>query len=350
MRFVNTPLSRTLCRAIVLSLTMMLSLISCSDENTAKKSRRAQLHEVQTQPAEWQDIQQQFLSSASVESVQILKITNQLVAPVKHVHVQMGDAVKKDDVLISLDDSIIKAELVKSQAQLEQALLDLKRLKNLVKNRLSSDDEIAKAQTAVSIAQADVKIQQSRYEHSQIHAPFDGIISQRLINESDVLSLHQHLLTLINTQNLKLQASFSALIMPKLNIGDDAILQCGNTKIQSSIRRISPSIDTTSQQGKIEIQWKNSHKNIMPGQLCEVKIITQTKQHLMIPNTAIQYDTHGAYVFLASKTANKTPIITGLQLENFTEVLSGIKENDSVISTGLLYLSDGDKIKVNAKK
>ena len=350
MRLINTSSGHTFIKVIFIGFLMLISLSSCSDENTPTKSRSAAQHEVKTQTVRLQEIRQHFMSSATVEAIQSLNITNQLAAQVKQVKVDVSDHVKKGDVLITLDDSIIKAELIKSQAQLKQNSLDLKRLQNLVKNKLSSDDEIAKAQTAVNIAQANVSIQQSRYNYSRIRAPFDGIISQRLVSDSDTLSLHQHLLTLINTQQLNVQASVSAGILNKIHLGDRVKIRCGNIQLKTHINRLYPAIDHLSQQGQIEVQWENTQHNIKPGQLCKLNIIGRAQQRLMIPNAAIQYDTSGAYVFIAAKKAIKTPITIGLKLKNFSEVLDGLNDKQTIISAGLLNLSDGDNININTTK
>ena len=350
MKLLSQPLSLTVLRAIIISSLTLPLLMTYSDANAAKQPRRAPQHEVQAQAASWHNIRQHYLSTATATPIKSVKILNQRTAQVKRVYVDLGDKAKAGDVLIELDAQLIEAELNKSQAQLKQAQLNLKRLTNLASKQLSSEDEIAKAQTALNIAQANVDIQQYHYENSRIRAPFSGVIKQRLVNEGDVLPLHQHLLTLIDTSQLKIQASFSAIEFNNIKIGDKAKIICGTHTFKAKVSRLSPALDVSSQQGLVEISWPHSTQNITPGQLCRVIVLTDETPHLMIPNAAIQYDVQGAYVFIADKTAIKTPITTGIKYKNYTEVLSGLSEGDYVIFAGLLDLSSGDNIKINTPK
>ena len=330
-----------------LMILLMLAVTACSDR-AAEKPRKKSVHTVQTASPEWQDIRQHYTSSANIQPVRQTQISNQMAGRIEKIHVYPGDRVKQGDILISLDARLIKAELNKAKAQLKQASIDAKRLQNLEQQKLSSEDEISKAQTLLDIAQAEVERLQIQYSYRHIKAAFNGRIAERLVNEGDIVPLHTHLLTLINTQQLKIQAGISARIMPSLSLNDRVNIQCDEQSLQAPITRIYPAIDLQSQQGQIEVQWQTQNSSLMPGRLCQIKIQGKKIRRLMIPNTAIHHDTQGAYVYLnRNNKAIRKNIPTGIQLKKMSEVLTGLNENDSIITAGFLNLSDGDAISLN---
>ena len=79
----------------------------------------------------------------------------------------------------ALDRTLLQAELDKARATREQKRLDLARLEGLVKRNAVSEDEIAQARTAYTVAQAEERLLETRLAYTRIQAPFAGVITQR---------------------------------------------------------------------------------------------------------------------------------------------------------------------------
>ncbi len=103
---------------------------------------------------------------------------------------------------MELDRDLIEAEFDKAKACTRQAKLDLKRLKQLP-SQLASQDQLARAQTALNQAEAESRLQQTRLDYTQIRAPFTGKISARLKEPGDVVPIHSHILTILNPHAIK---------------------------------------------------------------------------------------------------------------------------------------------------
>jgi len=319
-------------------------LTACSDSSSQHPSRKPAAHIVETVMASQQNISVSQTISGTLQAIREVRIINQAQGLLIALPVYPGDKVKKGQLLVQLDSSLAHAEMQKAQATLNLAKVDYQRLKDLAPRKLASESEVAQAQTRYEIAVADLHLKQTRFAHSQIKAPIAGIISQRLAEPGDVIPLHTHLLTLIDTSSLKSEIHLSELLLPLVKVGNQVeitIDALGEKTFKGSIKRLHPVIDKDTRRGVIEIVLHPVPDGALAGQFCRVKITTQAKSRLMIPYDTIRHDKQGAYVFsLNSNKAQRINITTGIQQNNLIEVLSGLADKQLIINKGLFGLKD----------
>ena len=176
------------------------------------------------------------------------------------------------------------------------------------------------------------------------------MISQRLVEPGDVIPLHNHLLTLIDTTSLKAEIHLSELLLPLIKTGNQveiSIDALGDHKFKGHIQRIHPVIDKNTRQGTIEVVLNPVPVGAITGQFCRVTIHTQSKSRLMIPYDTVRHDKQGAYVFAyTDNRAKRINISTGIQHDDLIEVLDGLSDQQQIISKGFFGLKDGMSVKV----
>jgi membrane fusion protein (multidrug efflux system) len=254
-------------------------------------------------------------------------------------------------LLVQLDDGVIKAELAKATANYKQAKLDLKRIQRLKPRKLASEDEIARAETAVELAAAEVSLWRTRLGYTHIEAPFDGVISERLKEKGDVVSQHSHVLTLIDDTALKAIIHVSEYLLTELHdeapvtVNIDAL---GEQAYPGRILRVYPAVDPATRLGTAEILLSPVPPNARAGQLSRVHLGINTSPLLSLPFAAIKHDSRGDYVFIVDgqSKARYTPITTGLQAGNRIQVVEGLNQGARVIIKGHIGLRDGKTVKV----
>ena len=337
-------------------LSIMLFVSACSDEQTAHQKRPAAAHQVEIAQATNKQVSIEKTLPGSLEAIREVQIYNQQQGLLKTLEFHEGDQVRQDDIIATLDDALFQADLNKAQATFKQSRLDLKRLKNLSKRKLASDDEIAKAQTALDIAQAELNLNKIRLAHTKITAPFSGIISQRLVEPGNVISLHSQILSLIDISSLKTKVYVSELLLPLIQQNDQVSIKIdalGDKIFNGHVIRIHPTIDANTRRGVIEVILNPVPSGAVPGQLARITLKTINKNRLMIPFDAIRHDNSGAYVYLLDNNkARLTYIRTGIQSQQEIEILEGLKENDSVVINGFFGLKNNKPViikQANAK-
>jgi len=336
-------------QTLLIFLLSALFITACGDSDSGKTKRKKPAHLVETIVAKYQDISSSRTLPGTLQAIREVQIINQAPGLLLKLPVYPADSVKTGDTLAQIDDTLIKAEVQKAQASLNQAKVDLRRLNDLAPRNLASESEVAQAQTRKDIAESELQLKQTEFKHTHIRAPFDGIISARLTEPGDVIPMHSHLLTLIDTSSLKAEIHLSELLLPLIKAGNQveiSIDALGKQTFAGKIQRIYPSIDKDTRRGTIEVILNPVPADALAGQLCRVTIITQAKSRLMIPYTSVRHDKEGAYVFiLLNSQAQRVNITTGIQQDQQIEVLSGLNPEQEVISKGFFGLKNKMKVR-----
>lgn len=340
---------------IHISLCIGLLLLSGCGDNNSKTKRKGDAIQVETTLVKREQLERKQLVSGVLEPIKTVRIYTEEEGRLLTLPFYEGQQVKQNQLIATLDDAIVQRELDKARALARQAQLDLKRLKRLMPRKLTSEDELARAETQLQQAEAEEKLLETRLSHTRLTSPIDGVITERLREAGDVVSVHTQILTIADISQLKIKINLSELFLTQLNpdapvsIRIDAL---GDQYFQGKILRIHPTIDAPSRQGIIEILMDSIPPGARPGQLCRVEIKSRTAPRLIVPFVAIQHDTLGEFVYLVSdqETVKKQRIQTGIQIGQYVEILDGLDIDDEIVSKGFLRLDDGKKITVITPK
>jgi len=323
------------------------------DQDTSRSKREAQAHVVATIPARMQSVQSQLTTSGTIEAGTTVRLFNEVSGKIQYLPYHEGDTVSANTIVIGLDDDIIQAELDKATATREQARIDYQRLKKLQK-QLASDEEIARAHTALDIAVADEQLQQSRLDKTVIKAPFDGVITERHYEQGDVVPLHSHILTMIDPESLQVRIHLAENWIPQIQLDDQVEIRIDaldNSAHPGLIKRIHPTIDANTRKGTVEIAFKPVPFGARAGQLARVTLKTRPSSRLVVPSHALHHDAKGAYVYVVGEksTTSKIYVTKGAQYGDAIEITSGIHDNDAVVIKGFNGLRHGKKVEVHNK-
>lgn len=343
-------------RICLLACVSVALLTGCSNDPASKKkqpSGPAQLVELTS--ARTETIQHSTQRTGSLHARTKIQLFNQEEGALTELPFHEGAIVKKGDVLVRIDDKLLRAEFDKANATRRQAEQDLARLVKLRAKRLVAEDELTRAQTVLDVAKADESLLQTRLGYTRMHAPIDGVISQRLAEPGLVVSRHTHLLTLLDTSTLITEVAVSELLLPSLRIGDDVEVRIDalpGQHFMGRILRIHPSLNVATRSGIVEIVLDPAPKGAVPGQLCRVTLQSPPQARLMIPFSALRRDQEGEFVFTVNgeHKAIRNPVHSGLRIEQKIEVLDGLKDGQQLIVKGFLGLKDGKPVRTAGQK
>ncbi len=326
-------------------------LMGCTDDSAIQKKNRsspAQLVELVTVNTE--TVHHSTKRTGSLRARTEVQLFNQEEGALTELPFYEGAIVKKGDVLVRIDDKLLRAELDKAHATRRQAEQDLTRLKKLRGKRLVAEDELARARTALDVAKADERLLQTRFSYTRMHAPIDGLISQRLAEPGLVVKRHSHLLTIIDTSTLITEVAVSELLLPNLSNGDDVEVTIDALPKQSfmgKILRIHPSLNTATRSGIVEIVLEPAPQGAVPGQLCRVKLQSPPQARLLIPFSALRRDQEGEFVFVvnAKNKAIRTAVQSGLRIQQKIEIIDGLQDGQQIVVKGFLGLKHGKSVR-----
>ena len=291
--------------------------------------------------------------TGSLTALGRVKVFNQEEGRIDLLRVFEGDTVAKGEVLVQLDDKLLKTELEKAIAGRQQAQSDLERAVVLVGQKIAPNERLVEAKTKLRIARAEESLFQTRVGYTKIHAPFDAVVTQRFVDPGDVAPRHTHLLTLIDADSLFTKVAVSELLLPHLKVGHSAEVRIdalGDVTFPGKIVRIHPTVDPRTRQGVVEVKLTQVPPAAAAGQLCRVTLQTPAVARRVVPFAALLRDRESTQVFALEKgQAIKRQVRTGLRFGDEVEVLEGVVDGDLVVIRGFLGLTEGRAVKVVGK-
>ncbi len=318
---------------------------------------------------------------------------------VKKLHFDIGDLVKKGDVLLEIDaPELIKArdayaavadaeranlaeteaDVSAMQANADATESEYKRMAEVAKSGVVSPkarDEAeqrfksavagvqkAKAQfasvnAAVRVAEARIAEAQALLDYATLQAPFDGVVTHRGVDEGDFITVGENntdMMTVSQMNPVRVIVHVPETDARFLTKGDAANLSfshLGQANIEAKVTRTSGRLDAHTRVMTAEIEVPNPDMKLLAGAFGSATItLAEVKDALMLPQGAIRVDEKGGTTALVVKggTVAITPVSIGIDDGVSIQVTSGLSAGDVVIGPTLERFSEGQKVQTQA--
>ena len=296
------------------------------------------------------DISRNYTSNGVLEAANEVVLFSQSAGHVIKIEVEEGMRVKKNQVLIKLNNEEQKLTVEKAKVRLELEKSNLERVAKLFEKKMVPDDEFQRAELAVRDAEISFEQSQLNLEKTTVKAPITGIISNRYIDVGDRIDFSTRLFSLVDNSKLKLNLWVNERDVDFLRIGMDVnIIGSGtNAKaITGKLIRINPTIDPTFGKLKATIEISDNISNLRPGQFVNVELNLETHYNVLkIPKRSLIWEAGIPVIFTYSDSiAWRCPVELGIETGDFVELLSGAVQGDYIITDGQSTLRDSTKVR-----
>ncbi|MDO7711050.1 MAG: efflux RND transporter periplasmic adaptor subunit [Pseudomonadota bacterium] len=351
---IASPLSKsTMPNVFLLVITAAILMTTACTEQAAPIEKTAKPHLVEIITAQSQTLTIERQRNGTLKALREIQIYNQEEGQITALPFYENDRVKKDDIVAKLDDRLLMAQLERTQALRRKAEQDLLRFKNLAAKGLTPQTEITRVETELAVAKADEHALLTRIDFTVIRAPISGIVSERHSEQGNIAERYSHLLTLSDQSSLITEVAVSELLINKLHVGDKPRFSIDALGIiapplHGTITRIYPNLDPFTRTGTVEITLKPVPTGARPGQLVRVTLKTEQAKRLLIPFTSLRHSTQGDYVFTidSEQKAQRTPVVTGLNVNDQVEIVSGLSEGAAIVVRGYTNLHANKEVTV----
>lgn len=331
----------------ILSILLFVLLAGC-DQSTGQsgnQQRQARPHLVELYTVHVENVQLDRLRTGTLRATTRFQLFAQEEGQLAELPWYPGDKVTRGDLLMALDDRLLRSQISRSRAELNRAERDLERVRTLSQRNLTSVEELQRRETELEIARAELAILMTRLGFTKMEAPFSGVVTERLSEPGNFASKNTHLLTLIDPQSLVVDLQLSEQVITHLHVGDGVEIQLdalGTQLYSGKVTRIYPEIDPLTRRGQIEIRPDPIPTGALPGQLARVSLSANLQQRMMIPFAALRFE-QGEYVYVmnSDQRVEKRQITTGLRVADRIEVLEGLASDDQIIIRGFMGLTEG---------
>ena len=287
------------------------------------------------------DIEREF--TGTVVADQKITLSARLTARIAEVLVDVGEQVKKGDILIRLDSGDLNAKVQQTQqavssaqAQLNIARKETKRLTLLYAKKLISplqfeqvESQLQTAKANFEQAKAAVSEAETTFGFSIMTAPFDAVIEKRVVNEGDLATPGMPLLTLYNPATLQLESRISESLIQKVPLNGSLryLLPGYSQQAVGKIVQVSPVSDSSSRSIVINLQLQTK-EGVFPGSFGKVWVTVGQEERLIIPREAVFKVGQLDYIKVIEEGAvNRRLIQLG---EGFT-IRKGLKAGEQVV-------------------
>ncbi len=268
------------------------------------------------------------------------------------VLVDVGDVVKKDQVLARFNDATLRAETEELKAAYAQAAANRKRALALKASGAMSAQEIDSYVHEATMSKARLDAKNLQLKYTKVTAPDDGVISARTATLGAVGSLGEELFRLIRQNRLEWRGELTAAQLAYAQIGQSITLTLPDgSPAEAKIRQISPSLDTQSRLATIyaDIAPDSAARAGMYG---EGRIERDSRPALVVPAKSVVIRDGYSYVFVLgdvkeeSAVVAQKKIVTGLEQGGQIEVIDGLSAGEVVALQGAGFLNDGDIVRI----
>jgi RND family efflux transporter MFP subunit len=283
---------------------------------------------------------------------------------VKALYVKRGDRVRKGQLILQLDNSMVKQsaaaaaqniETIKAQAALAKSVYE--KQKNLWEQNIGSEIQLMTAKTNADASASQLKaateqlgMVNQQLSYTSVYSDVDGVAEEVNVKVGDLFGGPGQI-KIVNTDKLKLTSQIPENYAGKVKVGTEATLVFPdiNKTIETKLGVVGAVIDPLSRSFYVESKLPID-KDFRANQLVQVKIKDYTKTNaIIIPINLIQNDEKGKFIYVAASEngkliARKRAVTIGEFYANNIEILSGLAAGEQMVTEGYQSLFDGQNL------
>lgn len=267
------------------------------------------------------------------------------------VLVNVGDQVKKGQVLARFDRDLLVADEVQLKARFEQADANRQRTATLKGRGFVSDKELLQYETEAKSAEAALASKQLQLRYAEVTAPDDGAISSRTATLGAVVPAGQELFRLIRANRLEWRGEFTASQLARIAPGQSVALSLpGGDLAKATVRQSAPSLDPQSRLGTVyaDIDGGGAAR---AGMYAKGKVIMNESEALVVPAECVVIRDGRSYVLALATEGGQSrvslrAVTVGRREGDAVEIVSGITLSERVVAKGAGFLDEGDVVRV----
>ncbi len=308
--------------------------------------------------------------------------------PIEALMVDVGARVAKGDTLAQLNTDTLKAQLAQARAEYARAQSGVRQAQSQITsakasaaqarsvlernqqldrsgnvtqaaldqataNSQTADATVASAEDGLEVAKAQVlqakaqlDIAELNLDHATIKAPTAGLISARNVQVGAIAtSSGEPMFRMIENGVIEVKAEIVETSLALIDVGDPAQVDIpGLGMVEGAVRLVAPTVDPTNRLGEVRVSL-DAENTLRTGLFAGGWIITDRHEGLTVPTTAVLTDATGDYVLeVMDTTLARRDVQAGLIWNDRREILSGLRNDATVVTRASAFFSDGDKV------
>jgi len=293
--------------------------------------------------------------TGSASSNKNVTLSSETQGIILKVYKNEGDNVKKGDLLVKVDDDILRNQIAEVQTRLDLAKKLYERQENLWNQNIGSEVQYLQAKNNYESSKKSLGALQAQLDKTSIKAPFSGQLDEVFINEGETVAPGMPIARVVNLNDIQVESSISETYLGQLNKGQNVIVEFKSINFRDTLEVgfVSNFVNPDNRTFKVEIPLDNKDGRIKPNLLANIYFNNyETDSAVLVPTKLVQESGKGDFIYIVGENeegksiALKKYIEIGYSYKGKTEVKSGIKADDVLIVQGFRDLDDRERISI----
>ncbi|MBP6116532.1 MAG: efflux RND transporter periplasmic adaptor subunit [Neisseriaceae bacterium] len=296
------------------------------------------------------DAPRAFTGVGALEAERQVMVAAEAGGKVTKIAFNSGQYVKAGQLLVQLNDATEQADRMRLQAQVQQAQSHYQRLRQLVAEDAATKEQLEAATAQLHMAQGELQRVYALIAQKAIRAPFAGMMGIRQINVGQYLNSGDAVASLVDAQVLRVNFALDEQAVSGLALAQQVTVSVDaypDEALQAKVTAIDPLIGD-ARTVQVQATMANPEGRLKAGMFAKVQVQQGASSAVLtVPESAITYTAYGDSVFVAAANADqrltvkRVSVTVGERWQGMVEVKQGLSQNQRVVTSGQLKLTDG---------
>jgi membrane fusion protein (multidrug efflux system) len=331
------------------TILVLINLFACNGNDEQAKSME-QIYKEEGVPVKIRLIQPQLFEkrlnyNAVLTGIEESTVSAKLTDRVEKVLVNIGDYVKKDQVLVTFPTDNPTAQYQQAKLAYDNAKSSFDRIKNLYDTGGISQQNYDNTKTQYEVAKANFE---AVSQMVKVLAPMNGYVTGINVVESENVKRDEVLVTISRTDKLKSKVWISEKEICQVKIGLPALATWNGQVLHGKVVQVDMAINQNNQAFGAVLEFENNGNGLYCGVTSEIQIITSRNPEAIVVNVKdILKGTDGDYVFVNVNGQAQRRMVVQSERQNLdVEIVKGLNPGDQLVIEGQLLLGDGSKLNI----
>jgi membrane fusion protein, multidrug efflux system len=336
-------------RMILRYLPFLVLTLSACGGGEEKRERPAPL--VTTAPVTQHQFADRYVAVGNANANEQVSVRAPVTERITRLGFSDGAFVQRGQMLAVLAQGQESASLASAQARVTEADKQLARIAELQRRGFATNANLEAVTANAASARAAAGEAGASVGDRVVRAPFSGQVSLRRISVGAVVSAGDEIATVSDVSSIKLDFTIPETMLANVSRGQTITAKASaypDAMFSGQIAAIDPVVNVQTRTVTLRAIIPNRSGILKPGMLMTVTISSNARTALAVPELALirEGDTSFVYTVDAQQKAKRVPVKTGARDGNLVEITEGLAAGDSIVSEGVVKLSDGAKVRL----
>lgn len=340
-------------RKNVVLFSLFIVLISCTkrdgDINKNSQKKVSEPLSISVEKPRKEMIELVIETTGTLYAIEESNVSFEVDGKVVEVLKDLGDYVKKGDVLARIAPEEYLLKKAQGEADFKNAELELKRVEELYEKKFATEQQLDIARRNLNVAKAQYELTMKKLSDCNLKSPINGFVAKRMINLGDYVRTGTISFYIVNTSILKFKTEIPERYSGYIKARDKVIVEMASgEEVHGYVYRISPIVNLDSRSFPIEVRIENKENLLKPGSFAKGRVFASYKYPaLTISEGSVKFFSGIPKVFkiVDSKAIEQNIVIKERVGRRFV-VESGITEDDTIASMLTDVLIDKQPVKI----